>query len=55
MMSERITHAVAAYLAGAAFYWRWESPQKLWTIERAMVLSATAISTLWNIYAAIGA
>lgn len=54
-MSEQITHAVAAYLAGAAFYWRWESPQKLWTVERAMVLSAAAISMAWNVYAVIGA
>lgn len=52
-MRETITHAVSAFLAAAAFYWRWESPQKLWTLERALVLSAAAISALWNVYAAL--
>jgi hypothetical protein len=48
-MQEQITHAVSAFLAGAAFYWRLESPQKRWTVERALFLTASATSMLWNI------
>lgn len=48
-MREQVTHAVSALLAGAAFLWRLESPQKRWTIERALFLAASAIATLWNI------
>lgn len=50
-MWEQINHAVSAFLAAAAFYWRLESPQKLWTLERALFLAASAIAALWNGYA----
>lgn len=48
-MREQITHAVSAALSGAAFLWRLESPQKLWTIERGLFLAASAISAVWNV------
>jgi hypothetical protein len=44
---------MSAMLALATFYWRWESPQKLWTFERAFLLFAAALTALWNIGAAI--
>lgn len=47
-MREQITHAVSALLAAAALYWRLESPQKLWTFERALFLAAAAVSVVWN-------
>lgn len=50
-MREQVTHAVSALLAGAAFYWRLESPQKRWTPERALFLAAAAIAAAWNVYA----
>jgi hypothetical protein len=49
-MREHITHGVSALLAAAAFYWRFESPQKLWTVERALFLFASAVAALWNAY-----
>jgi hypothetical protein len=52
-MREQATHAVSALLAAAAFYWRLESPQKRWTIERGLFLAASAIAALWNVYAAL--
>jgi hypothetical protein len=50
-MREQITHAASAFLAAAAFLWRLESPQKRWTPERALFLSASAIAALWNVAA----
>lgn len=54
MNKQQITYLVTAAVSGAAFYWRWESSQKKWTVERAWVLSATIISVVWNLYMAIG-
>lgn len=52
-MREQITHLMSAMLALATFYWRWESPQKLWTFERAFLLLAAAVTALWNISAIV--
>lgn len=50
---ESVTHLTSAAATGATFWWRWVSPQKRWTPERAAVLISTAAATLWNLYAAV--
>jgi hypothetical protein len=50
---ETITHLTAAFAAGATFWWRWESPQKRWTAERAAVLCSMATAVGWNLFFAL--
>lgn len=51
-MRDVITHIFAAAVPAVAFWWRWESTQKRWTLERFVVLAVTLLAALWNIYMA---